>query len=262
MQNNMWFSMTEDSSLYLDEYFLLKYPRRHTPKRYCSTCLLNIGYIDCGDICENPPPEVVKILRPYQADAPFEMHVQVGRLEDKQREGYDTTAEIAMMYKEMDLYNALSPKDFDKVADSIRRIMNMPDSRLILPEVHVGELGGRIRKPLPADFIYLGSGTIVNEKASEMLCDSGLTGFKLYPINVTGKFECKLFTLVVTGDGGVPKITKGDCEWRQCAECDTWYVWELADSSKLLMSSSGMVQISSTLRKLEVYTYLSVLMPG
>lgn len=196
-------------------------PDVYTPRRYCSICKIT-PRADAADIPEAPSSEVVKLLSPYQIDPPKSWLID---LDEAVFNGDDEKANN--IDKNIMQFNALPPEEFSIVAEKLRSMMYLPKERLVMPRETVGPATAKLAQPLKVDMIagvtYVPC-PILTEYAAEVLSDSKLSGFNIYPLKTVSRYEEQLYTMIVFGDGGIPTVSFGRLEWKQCPGCGEWWL--------------------------------------
>lgn len=203
--------------------FKIRMPELRLPRRYCSMCKGDIR-ADCAEIPEEPSKEIVKLLKPYQDS------IERVELLDKLMIAVDENEPpdvVEALNKKFEQYDTINPKEFKFVAERIKNLMNLPPYRLIIPRKPIGTPKARVYRELKVDMIVgvsYNPCAVLTEKAVEMLANSGLTGMEFHPIQVVRPPGYKLYTMIVYGDGGEPKIVSGKAEYWQCPECGVWSI--------------------------------------
>lgn len=194
----------------------IRLPDTYTPRRYCPVCYAEYG-AECAGIPEQPSEQLRLRLAPYQQMPSRDCLRQMARAVD---EGDDVL--VTRLQHDWDRFSALPPSDYSSVADEIRSSLGLSPHRLILPRTTVGPPEAYVGEDLGVDIAacapYLAC-PVLTERAADALSASNLGGFELHPINPPG---CGLYTLTVTGRGGLPRMVPGGAEWRQCEGCGQW----------------------------------------
>lgn len=197
-------------------------PLLRLPSRYCETCKLSPS-AESAYIPKAVPQEILSLLEPHQITDKMweELWSQRG----------DESMDV--FQDRIDRFHAITPAEYSQLIQVVREKMDIPATQPLLPYEWIGVFNALVLKEIKLDIVAgsLGSACdILTEKAAEKLSGSGLTGFEIHPLQMLGPENCKLYTVTVYGDGGVPIICSGNGEWKQCPECGKWWVWGGEDS--------------------------------
>lgn len=188
------------------------------PARVCPECCMSWFYVAAADIPEQPTPELLKILMPYQNEFPDEYFAQMIEAADEENWEHPVWSAI-------ELHDTVTPREFAVLAQKIRELLNLHPRRLILPRATVGPSRVRLQRPLKWDIMGGGAEVILllSATAAEVLDDSDLSGFQIFPVSMEGKAPHPVYEMIVFGDGGLP-ITSPEGYWKQCEECKEWWL--------------------------------------
>jgi len=215
-----WYRLGDEGCVDGEFYTFYKKELR-IPCMYCPDCKQRSWGSPNARIPEPILPQAAELLAPYPPHLTQEVVLQMWERYEAEKQGlvppHSGEEELRLL--------AVEPEEFFALEAELRRIYSLPARRKISPNEFIGPKCVTTKRKQPPWEAYAPAGHLyLSHRAGDELLEAGLTGIELFPVYLRSGQLSEIYEVVVTGNGGLPRLVSRGGEYHYCERCRRWYL--------------------------------------